>query len=736
MGRNNRFGENFRRKTFLDWEHCFDMMRVVRLWNNDYLRVLLLSREAYFNDKGLSGANRRIDNPSISAAHRNILSRNGYGFPVLDIPDDVYMRAGAGNRHQGYFASQAGRFLVKLILEDESGQPVSNPLSESRRTNCFSAPKQGFLLGLVRQYQPHLRIEGSSLGDAASGGRISYDAPFADSYEVLLAPGDASARFFPDRMGTVIGPMLGCIEFANVAEVVKYNNFWQHSLLDVQESIRPGDLGGLGWANGGGHSVFIYQVRYDARVAPNGSVQGYTWFQILSSQGQGTVDAAGNRPTQGSDGTGVAGINNNAPDYLGFRGFDDGAWYCLESGASSKGWSKTGNANHSSPALAPQGPENGAPGVRDSRAALESAEPKMAAVFCCRFWRLPRVAFRGRLSTSSLQLRDRQGGAGGAVLPAPATVEEPAIDDCAASISSDEGAYPFGAFGNEGPIWHNGQHFQIGPEAPVYAVADGVIVGFRFEPESHTRSSRSRNFILVRHDLPNYRVTEYGARPFFSLYMHLADESYRSDAPPFEHLYWRGYALRLFPYGLPVGEVVFHCNQRGARNRNLRLRVQSGERLGKVSAEGILHLEIFTAEGTKLFEPEGGTYVDIRDARDQLNPSHSTLAEIRDRDLEHHFRPGAPARNGRWYMRCEHISEWVDPDLRPQDTLLRAAEEEAREFFWLDQRAIEAIGMPGFRVTTYHPMQFLLSLKDAMVCQQDEGQPATAPRDPPELRSI
>lgn len=87
---------------------------------------------------------------------------------------------------------------------------------------------------------------------------------------------------------------------------------------------------------------------------------------------------------------------------------------------------------------------------------------------------------------------------------------------------ADGGFFPVGPWG-ESRLWHGGVHLAAKKDAAVFAPFPGRLVAARMGPPSAVGSS---SFVLLRHDmsLSSSRVQ------FYSLYMHLADET-KADKP-------------------------------------------------------------------------------------------------------------------------------------------------------------------------------------------------------------
>ncbi|MDE2402277.1 MAG: hypothetical protein KGL90_11490 [Burkholderiales bacterium] len=97
----------------------------------------------------------------------------------------------------------------------------------------------------------------------------------------------------------------------------------------------------------------------------------------------------------------------------------------------------------------------------------------------------------------------------------------------AAHVDANEGRYPVSTLNtSHGPVhrWHGGIHV-IGGGEPIRAIADGVVVAYRFarSPETYEGLGQyDTSFVLIRHATQTGEHTEVG---FYTLYMHLASRS-------------------------------------------------------------------------------------------------------------------------------------------------------------------------------------------------------------------
>ncbi len=76
-------------------------------------------------------------------------------------------------------------------------------------------------------------------------------------------------------------------------------------------------------------------------------------------------------------------------------------------------------------------------------------------------------------------------------------------------------------------VWHGGIHLNAAAGAPVFAIADGEIVGCRMG-EDEVQPNGSRNFVLIRHEIKAEGT--WKDKVFYSLYMHLDGEEAKAGA--------------------------------------------------------------------------------------------------------------------------------------------------------------------------------------------------------------
>lgn len=96
-----------------------------------------------------------------------------------------------------------------------------------------------------------------------------------------------------------------------------------------------------------------------------------------------------------------------------------------------------------------------------------------------------------------------------------------------AHVDANEGRYPVSTLNtSHGPMhrWHGGVHI-VGNGEPIRAIADGVVVAYRFAQSPETYEGLGQydtSFVLIRHTT---QTGEHTQVEFYSLYMHLANRS-------------------------------------------------------------------------------------------------------------------------------------------------------------------------------------------------------------------
>jgi N-acetylmuramoyl-L-alanine amidase len=290
---------------------------------------------------------------------------------------------------------------------------------------------------------------------------------------------------------------------------------------------------------------------------------------------------------------------------------------------------------------------------------------------------------------------------------------------------AEGGFFPVGPWG-EARLWHGGVHLpgpRTGPAPLVYAPFPGRLVAARMG----TRTAiGSVDFVLLRHDMS---VGAETAR-FFSLYMHLHDETREAQpAPPWmTRESWK-------QHGKP-GEVVLLDDP-----------VEAGEVLGRMGKAGPtigdedlmkpqLHFAIFSRD--RLFAELGDTEWNPVDGVDggrfSTEPDVNSPIDIAPRDgkltrrelVEFFLSSGD--RQGMRKLVTFHVSEWTaepswvdaltttnDLGLTPKQ-IAELVEEQITPGLWWDDRVALHAGLPtDGLVYHYHPIRFIQWINEKML---------------------
>ena len=276
--------------------------------------------------------------------------------------------------------------------------------------------------------------------------------------------------------------------------------------------------------------------------------------------------------------------------------------------------------------------------------------------------------------------------------------------------SADGGFFPIGPWG-EARLWHGGIHLTGKEGQALYAPLPGRIVAARMGGDSAVGST---NFVLVRHELA------LGAQPmqFFSLYMHLADES---KVAPAQQPDWmtKGNWAKI---GQP-GKVTL-----------LDEPVQAGALFAHMGSAGPpdlrrpqLHFEIFSED--PLFDKIPGAqweYIDgatsgryCTDEKITKNIDTNKDQRLSREEMTSFYRAGSAQQFH--LMMTYHVSEWTfEPDwheaLRSQadyrsfkpKELDQMIDEQITPLLWWNDEVAAHAGLPSSgEVVHYHPVKFL-----------------------------
>lgn len=774
----DRIQAGYELRNFVDWEDIFQAMTLLRSWNNDFRNRM----NGFLNDYdadvaahvGISpGHGQAVKAGAIRFANalpaslsppagggtwvvvpnlRNLVNYdNGYGFnhqtpnrpqanasrpnpapppdrtPLKRFPWPDFRYDSAG--HQVTAGRVNGIYLNIYFTNGRMHRP-----SSTFRTACSPVTYQAILMVLSPRHNaapPYFNAEGDLRPQLRTAtGTIGMDPRFRRLYHGIGGAGTNAA----ERRET----MLAALEEYGLGEsayIRRRNNVVYRPYRGAE--LRPGDTANCGWRRGGnrisgGHAFYIYAIRYH---------QNRTWFQILSAQSS-------------SSGVGISGFREDNPgEYAelpdALVNHAPATWYCLEDQQKANSWAAV---------TAPNLQVNGSMGI-------------LMAVRCWRYPRMPVFlprTWRAGSPRGNRLVEDRWN----------ADPRRVARHYHRNNIQGHAGFFPFGA----NRVWHGGIHlYPAETDRRVTAVADGRICAVRFEPPDSAPAAlngKSRNFILIRHDLSEYRVASQNG-PFFSLYMHLENEDYNATATQREQIWWRGYAERLgLGDRLRNGEVVTFTEDQG-------IWVQAGDVIGHVSprhgeipppeghagppelAPPTLHFEIFSQN---LYFPEECGFRPLVDDDNTACVDRARFADVGAAEgevlwmlINQNMLPGSrlyESADGRPYpvwsreelaqfyrerrmanwlrtFACKHISEWGDrvdyDDLRNmmryrhlnRQTMDRAINE-ARTFIWWNDEVAGAVGLPeDQKVYHYHPLRFLLFLKVQM--EKADSEAAAAP---------
>ncbi|NVB84983.1 MAG: hypothetical protein HOV81_41835 [Kofleriaceae bacterium] len=291
---------------------------------------------------------------------------------------------------------------------------------------------------------------------------------------------------------------------------------------------------------------------------------------------------------------------------------------------------------------------------------------------------------------------------------------------------ADGGFFPVGPWG-DARLWHGGVHIAGKKDAPVFAPFPGRLVAARMGPSSPIGST---NFVLLRHDmtLASSRVQ------FFSLYMHVADET--KAATPAE---WLGKS-EAWKKSRP-GEVVL-----------LDEPIEAGAQIAHVSTVGPaeynkaqLHVEFFSTSElfhdvpgspwTAIDGTAGGRFCDVTQINDVIDTDKD--GTFSRQELQSFFAgPGAASFR---YTVTLHVSEWTfEPSwadslrvpkdfkkMKPADIDALVAEQITPGLWW-DARVATHCRLPVDGVVYhYNPVSFLGWFNQQLLDAAASAGPAT-----------
>ena len=274
--------------------------------------------------------------------------------------------------------------------------------------------------------------------------------------------------------------------------------------------------------------------------------------------------------------------------------------------------------------------------------------------------------------------------------------------------SADGGFFPVGPWG-ESRLWHGGIHLTAAKDSSVFAPFPGRLVAARMGPSSLLGST---NFVLLRHDmsLGKSRVQ------FYSLYMHVADES--KAAKPADWILkseafkkTKAGDVALLDEPIEAGSLIAHVGTAGPPELSR----------SQVHVEFFSTSELFTdvpaSPWTFIDGTSGGRFCDVAQINDNIDViekdgmlSRQELSSyFADRGIQTHF------------MVTLHVSEWTaEPNWAdalkvPKDFKKKSAAEidaqvaeQITPGLWWDARVAAHCRLPQDGVVYhYHPVTFL-----------------------------
>lgn len=291
---------------------------------------------------------------------------------------------------------------------------------------------------------------------------------------------------------------------------------------------------------------------------------------------------------------------------------------------------------------------------------------------------------------------------------------------------ADGGFYPVGPWG-EARLWHGGIHLTAKADAPVYAPFPGRLVAARMGQPALIGST---NFVLLKHDmtLGSSRVQ------FYSLYMHLADET-KAEKPAewtTKSELWKnhrpGVATELDD-PIEAGSIIGHVGKAGPE----------GLSRAQVHVEFFSTSELFTdikgAPWQVVDGTSGGRFCDSQLVNDIIDTDRDGM--LSKSELTSFYTGGSASQLH--YLVTLHVSEWTaEPSwadaLRvPKDfKKFKAAEidqlvaDQITPGLWWDARIAGHCKLPVDGVVYhYHPVSFLYWFNQQLLDAEATAAPGT-----------
>ena len=300
-------------------------------------------------------------------------------------------------------------------------------------------------------------------------------------------------------------------------------------------------------------------------------------------------------------------------------------------------------------------------------------------------------------------------------------------------VKADGGYFPVGPWG-EARLWHGGVHLTGKENAPVFAPFPGRLVAARMGTNTPIGSV---NFALLRHDmsLGKSRVQ------FYSLYMHLADES--GAATPVEWMKaWakaqKSGEVALLDEPIEAGSIIGHIGKAGPTD------IAKAQIHVEFFANSELFTEVTNSPWKVIDGTASGRFCDAPEITQLIDADRDgTLSRS---ELSNFYSGGSGA--GTRYMVTWHVSEWTaEPSwvasllvpkdfkkLKPADVEQLVAEQITPGLWW-DQAAAHCRLPPDGVVYHYHPVSFVSWFNEQMHIAAATAGPAANEKDAREVPS-
>ncbi|HEY5945437.1 MAG TPA: N-acetylmuramoyl-L-alanine amidase [Kofleriaceae bacterium] len=273
---------------------------------------------------------------------------------------------------------------------------------------------------------------------------------------------------------------------------------------------------------------------------------------------------------------------------------------------------------------------------------------------------------------------------------------------------ADGGFFPVGPWG-ETRLWHGGVHLTAPKDAPVFAPFPGRLLAARMGPST---SIGSTNFVLLRHDMSLGKARV----PFYSLYMHVADDT--KGSTPVEWMTkseaWKKNAkpgeVTLLDEPIEAGTLIAHVGTAGPAELSR----------SQIHVEFFSTSELFTdmpsSPWTFVDGTSGGRFCEAAQVNDLLDTDKDGM--LSRQELTSFYGNSSIELR---YLVTLHVSEWTsDPSwadaLRvPKDfKKMKPAEidalvaEQITPGLWWDAKVAAHCRLPADGVVYhYHPVSFL-----------------------------